>query len=777
MSDISTLPQYIGRYRVLRQVGEGGMGVVYAAQDERLDRAVAIKVLRADAGTDASALLLREARSAARVTHPNICQIFEVDEEGGRPFFVMELLEGTPLSVRLGDGPLPVPEALEIGAAMLEALDALHARGLAHRDLKPSNVFLTPHGVKLLDFGLAQRTTASLEETMSASLAASLVGTPYYMSPEQVRGEPADARSDLFAAGAILFELVTGRRPFRGTTLVDALNAILREHPPSLGGSAALAAIDRVVQRALAKRTDRRYQSAREMVSDLDRARALPHGDAVPEVRSVTRVAVLPFRLLRSDPEIEFLSLGLADAISTSLAGLDAVIVRSIFVTARIVGEDAWDLRRVAADLDVDLALAGTLLRAGDRVRVNAQLVECATGRTTWSRTLEGSLADVFALQDQVVQQVVASLPVAGADRWRARDEAPRSPVAYRLYLRANQLAEQPGTWPVARDLYLECLREDPEFAHGWANLGRVLRVMAKYSKPERRGSSDVPAFPQREDFAEAERALTRAIACNADLAVAHYYLAQLEADFGRAVDAMRRLLRLARRRRTDAELFAGLTHVCRYCGLTDASLAAHERAVRLDPNARTSVAFTYCAVGDWERILATPVLAQDSEMHTMALWELGRLDEARASADEDHRRPSWNTTLGSFRRTQHALIHGDVATAVALLDGLTGVGQDTAQPFPDGEAIFWVSRLYARAGRLDQAVAGLAVSIDQGYFCLPAFANDPVLAPLRARDDFAALLDRVTARHVEAAGVFADEDGPSLLGVASLVPAHPGDR
>ena len=226
------LPPRIGHYAVDRKLGEGGMGVVYAARDDRLERAIAIKTLSAPASDDtARQRLWREARAAASVNHPNICQIYEVGEDGGRLFIAMELLAGEPLAERLRRGPLSTSEAVPIALEILAALAALHSRGIVHRDLKPSNVFLTAHGAKLLDFGLARPEPGGALSTVDGlTRTGMLMGTPRYMAPEQVTGEAVDARSDIFAAGALLFEMLAGRPAFSGRTIVEVLHATQFEH-------------------------------------------------------------------------------------------------------------------------------------------------------------------------------------------------------------------------------------------------------------------------------------------------------------------------------------------------------------------------------------------------------------------------------------------------------------------------------------------------------------------------------------------------------------------
>ena len=235
------------------------MGVVYAAADERLHRHVALKMVRGTSRDPQSReRLWREARAAASVSHPNVCQLYEVGEANGELFIAMELLEGEPLSVRLARGPIPLAETVDITLAMLSALGAIHAQRLVHRDLKPSNVFLTPHGVKLLDFGLARTVQHAGGQTGAGiTMTGTVMGTPHYMSPEQLTGQPLDAQSDLFAVGAILFELLVGEVAFPGETTAEVFHGVMNEPLPSVGGSPALAAVDRVIHRATAKKAPR----------------------------------------------------------------------------------------------------------------------------------------------------------------------------------------------------------------------------------------------------------------------------------------------------------------------------------------------------------------------------------------------------------------------------------------------------------------------------------------------------------------------------------------
>ena len=400
----------LGHYAIERKLGEGGMGVVYAAHDEILHRTVALKTMSSlEEDETARQRFWREARAAASVNHPNICQIYEIGEDHGELFIAMELLEGTPLTARLDAGPMALSETVSIGCGILAALSALHARGLVHRDLKPSNVFLTPHGVKVLDFGLAR--PAPREEAQIASdltRPGVVMGTPRYMAPEQALGETVDHRTDLFSTGAILFEMLAGRAAFIGNTTVAILHATVHEQPPALTGSPAVAAVDRVIRRALAKRPGERPASADAMADELREVHTGQDDKAVLTL-ALTRLVVLPFRMLRPDPDTDFLAFSLPDAITSSLSGIGSLVVRSSAAAARFAG-DAPDFKSLAASADVDRVVTGTLMRSGKQLRAVAQLVEAPAGTVVASHTVQSPLGDLFQLQDDLTRRIVEAL-------------------------------------------------------------------------------------------------------------------------------------------------------------------------------------------------------------------------------------------------------------------------------------------------------------------------------------------------------------------------------
>ena len=740
----------IGHYTVQRKLGEGGMGAVYAAQDTRLHRTVALKtIVRGDDET-ARQRFWREARAAASVNHPNICQIYEIGEDAGRLFIAMELLEGESLADRLRSGAMRIAEATPIATAMLSALSAVHSRGLIHRDLKPSNVFLTAHGIKLLDFGLARPELENDAPAPNLTQTGMVIGTPRYMSPEQAMGERVDERCDIFATGAILFEMLAGRPAFTGKTVIDILHATINEQPPALTGSPSIAAVDRIIRRALAKRPDDRFTSADEFGDEL---RALGHSDGEGTralARALTRIVVLPFRILRPDPETDFLAFSLADAISTSLSSVGSLVVRSSATAGKFAG-DTPDLKVLAAEADVDRVVIGTLMRAGDEVRVTAQLVEAPSGTLLTSQSVNAPLGDLFALQDDLTHRFVEALsPPLSTERMLATGKTPPNPRAYELYLRANEFERSFTTLGKARDLYLHALDLDANFAPAWARLGRCHRVIGKFVQ----GSPDSEI--------NAENALRRALAIDPDLSLTHKFYAALEADMGVAEGAVVRLVREATRRGNDPELFAGLVHALRYCGLYEESLTAHDEARRLDPNVSTSLEGTLLMAGDLPRLLAvehTDSGGGDQGIRIMGLGLAGRLDEAREllkSLRDSLKLPAlqaWAEYLLAWldRRPQDLPKHADEFSSLKIYD--------------DPEAIFLQGWLACDAGAPDMGLTYLQRAVAKGYSPVPTFTKARQFDDLRSSAVFMSLVSDAEAGRRRALTAFRESGGQRLLG------------
>ena len=733
----------IGRYQVTRVLGQGGMGVVYAAHDDRLDRPVAVKVVRPDILGDQTARerFRREARAAARVSHPNICSLYEFDEDAGQPFLVMELLEGEPLSSRLDRGAIPLAEALDIANTMLDALAALHRRGIVHRDLKPANVFLTPHGLKLLDFGLAQP-LATDDQTRELALTGRsvIVGTPQYMAPEQLLEGKSDERADVFAAAVVIYEMISGKPAFAGDTITAIIHSVGYSEPPPLDGSADLARVDEVLRRALAKDPAERIARADLLAAALRDATAAP--DPRPRGRTRrTRFVALPLRVLRPDPETDFLAFSVPDAVSVALATLESVIVRSPQATSGGIA----DVRAIGRDLAVDVVLTGTLLRAGGHVRVSAQLADAEAGTLIWSDVAQAPIEDLFQLQDTITNHIVSSLalPLTARDRQSLDRQAPASAEAYELYLRANELSRNPARWGEARDLYERAVAIDPEYAPAWAALGRARRILAKWGGETGRG-----LLPQ------AEAAFQRALEIDPDLSIAHDLIAYVDAELGRAPQGMERLLKRAATRRADTGVLAGLVTTCRYAGLLDASKAAHQRAVTLDPARVTSVAWTYLMLGDYDTAIkidrgSPPFCAVMARLITRQMTPEALTQEALGASA-----PGTRLGIAAYR----AILDRDIDGALKILEELGAVG------FDDPEGWYLYGFYFAHVGSPTHALEYLTRAIDGGYGCYDQLVNRPEWSLLHNDSKFIALRDRVAALVAAARARFDALDGTNVL-------------
>jgi len=740
--------QTFSHYRIAKKLGSGGMGVVYAAEDVRLGRVVALKFLLEPFRRNRDALerLRREARAASSLNHPNICTIFDIGEQDGALFIAMELLEGTSLATRLRSGPMPADEAIPACMDLLAALDALHSRGFVHRDVKPSNVFLTKHGAKLLDFGLAKSVVVSADQEGLApgkvTQSGILVGTPQYMSPEQLQGGTVDARSDLFSVGAVLFEMLSGQPAFSGSTIPELFHRIVYEPLSPLANAAA--PLHAIVFRALAKRPADRFQTAAAIADQLRSLGSTTQAASAVTIAGPTRLIVLPFYQLRPDPDIGFLCFSLPDAISSSLAGLRSLVVRSSRVASRYSGVEI-DLRAITEETGVDAVVTGTLLRSGDQIRACVQLLEAPSGTLIWTDAIHVGLDEIFQLQDLLVKRIVESLAVPLTDRERAQmsRDAPTSAKAYEFYLRANNLSSRVQDLTLARELYLRSLDEDPNYAPAWARLARCYRVRAKYG--------DNPVTNTQ----RAAEAFERAFALNPALPVAHSLYAQHEAEQGNADQALVRLLNSAHRNPNDPEVYSGLVYVCRYAGLLDASLAAHERAQRLDPNVRTTVMNTHFVMGHFQ-FVADAGADEVGYVEAMALDALGRRDQARdrlQRAEKQELPPLIRRVVDMLK----LLLAGERRRAVECLRELNLEGVD-----PEG--YFYRARLLAQLGDTDEAFRALDRAVRKGFWCVPALLKDAFLEPVRSLSDFPSLVSEAEARASRAAKAFADAGGERLL-------------
>jgi len=527
------------------------MGAVYKARDTVLGRDVAVKVLPDRLRTDslAKARFTREARLLASLSHPNILAIHDFGEEETIAFAVMELLEGIVLRHRLRDGPLPLDEALALGLSLAQGLAAAHAKGIMHRDLKPENVFLPAQGgLKILDFGLARSAAADAGDDTTLTQPGTILGTFAYMSPEQVRGVEADPRSDVFAFGAVLHEMLTGRPPFSGPSPADVMSAVLTIDAPPLSGT--LAFVNALVRRCLEKDPEARFRSAVELVPALQELR--PHPSAVADVLAAQRpavrpmpvpsIAVLPFADMSAGRSLDYLCEGLAEEILLALSrveGLRVVARTSAFRFKATV----QDVRSIGSALGVDTVLEGSVRLAGDRIRVVTELVGTADGYQLWSDRFDRRFDDVFALQDEIAATVAAMLRVRlrGSSGIQTVPPRPGDAEAYRLYLKGrhhwNKRTEADLHQSVA--YFKACIARDPAYADAHGGLAEAYATLGIYG-----ATAPEAAMPLAQ--AAAERALVifaRVPGALAALGCVHalyrWSWTEAECDFRLAIDAM----------------------------------------------------------------------------------------------------------------------------------------------------------------------------------------------------------------------------------------------
>ena len=751
--DTNDVPERIGPYRIIEELGRGGMGVVFVAEDERLRRRVALKTLGAGSESERDRLL-REARAAAGMNHPGICQVYDIVEREGDLWVAMELLVGEGLDAVLKNGRPGLDEALQLGLEILEPLGFLHDRGLVHRDLKPSNIFRTPLGVKLLDFGLTRGVSENTDTRLTQTQA--IVGTPRYMAPEQWRAKDVGPWSDLFSFGAILYEMLSGEYAFDGDDPIDIFHAVAHEQPHPLTGALGIEAVDAVVRRALAKDPRERYAKAAELAEALraayERMRALEttgsrEAKGALAAATVQRFIALPFRVLRPDPEIDFLSTSLPEAIGTSLSGLRHLVIRS----TQMAGEDAGlDLKKLASEMEVDYALSGTLMRGGEKVRVNAQLLQVPGGTVVWSTQEDAQIDDLFKLQDDLTSKIVDGLaiPLSPEEEKRLRDVEVDS-RAYELYLRAVHMAAEVKTTAGllgVRDLLAASLEIDDGYAPSWALYGRTCRVISKYFAAD----SDRHRELAREAF-------ERAFAVDPDSPIAHnhYTYFQLE-EHGDPIAAMSRLMEFVAKGSTDANYWAGLVPSFRFLSLYNASVAAHERAIALSPRIPTGVLHTRLQRGEYEWVIEH---ATDTIVKASAVATIGKVEEA----------------LDLVRRDIHAEIEGlrtsFLGALRAALEGSTEecearCAEIREQGIRDPEALMFVGRTAAYAGSSEMAIGLLTEAIDHGFASMWMLENDRWLDPLRTDPRFADAVERARARHRDGLRVFREYRGEQLLGV-----------
>ncbi|HEX6201487.1 MAG TPA: protein kinase [Thermoanaerobaculia bacterium] len=721
-----TLPvgSRLGVYEIVGPLGAGGMGEVYRARDPRLGREVAVKVLAeaADGDDERLARFAREGRAAAAINHPNVLTVHDLGVHQGRPFLVTELVAGESLRERLRRGPLPAAEAVELARQLAAGVAAAHAAGVVHRDLKPENLVVTPAGtLKILDFGVARLRPPAPEAeatTLSSTGAGAALGTLSSMAPEQLRGEEVDGRADLFAVGVILYETLSGARPFARATAAATAAAVLHEQPPPLDERApdVPPSLARLVERCLAKDPAERFQSARDLAFALATAAADAAAPAPwrrPPARTAEpgSIAVLPFADLSPARDQEYFCDGLAEELLDALSRVEGLRVVARSSSFQLRGT-AVDARAAGERLGAAWVLEGSVRKAGERLRVSVRLVDVADGYQRWSERFDRQLEDVFAIQDEIARSVVGcvgerlGVPLASPAAPRAETRI----EAYEHVLRGRHLLHQLRRRPLegAIEAFHRALASDPAYAPAWAGIAEAHAWLYQWF-----GGGE-------HHLAEAERASERAAALGPELASVHVARGLAHALRGRYPQAE---AALAEATRLDPRSFDAWYH----WGRTSFESGRTERSAEL---------FRRAAEVRQEDFQAPILLAQ-------SLRVLGRDDEADAAVREGIRRAERRLDLDPT--DSRALSLGGSALADAG-DAERAVAwtEKALELYPgEGSVVMNAICAYAKLGRIEPALDLLERAVEQGFGKRDWIEHDPDYDPLRGHPRFEELLAR----------------------------------
>jgi eukaryotic-like serine/threonine-protein kinase len=768
--------QTLGRYRITAILGSGGMGDVFRAHDSRLDRDVAIKLLKPGlASGDASALLKAEARAVSALSHPNVCVLHELDEVDGQSFLVMELVEGQTLLSLIDSQSLPVDRALRYATQVAAALAHAHQRGVVHRDLKTANAIVTPDGVvKVLDFGIARRADHAIADEATKSIApieslGVIAGTLPYMAPEVILGGPADARSDIWALGVMLVELVSGRRPFAGKTAFDLTSAIVHS-PPELPGHIPTG-VRAIVERCLKKSPGERYQSAAEVAAALDavmtasatpaRRRLTPaivgaiaiavvvagvvawtRWGGTPSAAAIDSLVVLPFADLTPRPESEYLADGITDAVITELGQLGALRVTSRTSSMRY-RDSKKSMQEIARELGVDGVLEGSLFRDAGRVRVTARLVRAATETSLWTGTYERDLQNILALQRDLAQTVAGELRLSLTPDQTSRlaNRQTVRPEAVEAYLKGRyQWAKRtPAALLSSIELFESAIRADPTYAAPHAGLANSYVLLSLGGIVERSSTESL-----RQAKFEAQRALVldpRTPEAHTALGYAQLWsweLAESDRTFLRAIDL------------NPSDATTRFWHSVRLAaeGRFDESIAEAKRGQQLDPASAIVTAGL-----SWSYHLAgRHVEAEEHARRVMEIEPDFIMGLVRLGVAHKHQR-AYGRAIETLQRAvnlsgrnpdilaqvgQTYGLQGSSREARAILDELNTSAKARYVPAFDRALI------YAGLGDRDQAFDWLQRAYDERYSLLVLLQVDPDLNPLRDDPRFEALVRRV---------------------------------
>jgi serine/threonine-protein kinase len=768
----------LGPYAIVELLGAGGMGQVYRARDTRLGREVAIKVLPQGLQNDPDALarFTREMKALAALSHPSITAIYDVGEHEGIRFAVMELLEGETLRARLRRGTFPAVEAVSLSSAIAEGLAAAHGKGIVHRDLKPENVFLTSDGrVKILDFGLAgtaARNRAVSDESTEALLTVPgmIMGTLGYMAPEQVRGEPTDARTDIFALGCLVYEALRGERPFARSTMAESLAAVLRDDPISVArGGLGSPTLQAVVARCLEKDPARRFQSAQEVAAAL-RAAAQAGGSAWTHprpwvvatlglalaagtlfgLRQCSRrakvaqgppvLAVLPLQNLSRDPNQEYFADGMTEALIADLAKIGGlrVISRTSVMRYKSTGKAVPEIAR---ELKASAVLEGAVLLSGERVRVTAQLIDARTDEHLWAESYERGLGDVLDLQRDIAQEVARRIRVTITAQEGARLGARRAinPEAYRAYLEGRyQLAKRtPVEARKALASFQAAAGLDPGYALAYVGVADCYDLLGNrgWLRPDE-------AFPR------ARAAALNALDLDATLGEAHNSLGQILMNSWEWQGAEREHRQAIELSPSYAEAHERLALLLAYLGRDAEAMAAVTRALELDPLSRQITA----NVG---------VLHYYGRRYDTAIEALERAVELEATNAAAHLGLAWvYATRGGHAKAIEAAesyrtLAGPVPDALSALgyayamagkrsEAQREVAELTQRARTEYVAAYEVALVHVGLGEVEQALRWLETGFREHDPKLRRLKVDPKFDPLHREPRFQELLRRI---------------------------------
>jgi len=750
----------LGPYEILAVIGRGGMGEVYRAHDTRLDRDVAIKVLTSRTHDDADRLrrFAQEARASAALDHPNIIAVHDFGTYRKQPYLVSEFLDGKPLAGHIEGRPLQIDDLIEFAVQMADGLDAAHSRGIVHRDLKPANVFVTTRRqIKILDFGLArlnveppmqtQGLTMARPDPLSATNAGTVLGTVPYMSPEQARGEPVDARSDVFSLGLVFYEMAAGHRAFEGPTPAAVFDAILNRpvRPLSQVNTAVPRELERIVDRCVQKRPETRYQHMREVLTDLRNLKRTRDSSASAHasgsvVRAVPSIAVLPFTDLSAEKDQDYFCEGMAEELINALASLQGIRVASRTSSFQFKGK-SLDVSEIGARLKVETVLEGSVRKSGNRLRIAVQLVSTGDGYHLWSERYDRNADDIFAVQDDIARVVVDKLKVklAGDGAAPVVKHVTDDHNAYHLYLQGRYYWARRGVFlEKAADCFAQAIERDPSCAQAHAGLADAYGVLGIYG-----------ALSPSEAALKAKPAAERALALEDSLAEAHRSLAVINVSFEwDLVGGEREYRRALELSPASGELRAMHAYCLTYLHRFDEALEEVREARSLEPESILVAGYNAVnlmfgrryseALEESQRCLdLDPTFATAEWIRTQVHTVLGDHDAAIAAADHALALTRRRSFYLSVSGVAHAAA-GQRAEAEHVIEELVERGR-TEYLSP-----LWIADITTRLGDTDRAFHWLDRAFDARTQALISLGVSPLYDPLRPDPRFANLLQRI---------------------------------